>query len=154
MIYHRGGEPERAMHCCSMSVPQRGKQYFVQPFFSVNEATKATHTLLLNFTLKLWAEFLTLVSVDYSLDLPEANSTVRDLSLSVSSLPLSVMVRSCHACVVFVPHVSFTATLRSGSGPSPTRQLGISHARNYLRTFGHEIFKCVHLNLRYMAANV
>ena len=34
----------------------------------------------------------------------------------------SVMVRSCHACVVFVPRASFTSTLHSGSSPSPTRQ--------------------------------
>ena len=59
MIYHRGGEPERAMHCCHdtqamdnkrlyhrLLFHERGKQYFVQPFLqsaisSVNEATEA-----------------------------------------------------------------------------------------------------------------
>ena len=33
---------------------------------SVNEATEATHTLSLNLTLKLRAEFLALMSVDYA----------------------------------------------------------------------------------------
>ena len=69
--------------------------------------------------------------------------------LSVSSLPLSVMVYSCHACVNLsgIHSSGFMPTLRSGSSPSPTRQwAGILHARNFLRTFGlHEIFKCVHL---------
>ena len=41
---------------------------------------------------------------------------------TVSSLPLSVMVRSCHACFVFFPRASFTLTLRSSSSPLPTRQ--------------------------------
>ena len=69
--------------------------------------------------------------------------------LSVSSLPLSVMVRSCHACINLsgLHSSGFTPTLRSGSSPSPTRQqAGILHAQNFLRTFGlHEIFKSVHL---------
>ena len=64
--------------------------------------------------------------------------------LSVSLL-LSVMVRSCHACVNFVPRVSFTSTLRSGSSPSPTRQRA-GPAWNHPWTFSlHEIFTCVHL---------
>ena len=44
--------------------------------------------------------------------------------LSVSSLPLSVMVRSCHACVKLsrLRSSGFTLTLHSGSSPSPTRQ--------------------------------
>ena len=87
------------------------------------------------------------------MDLPEANSTSycrRDLYCRpVSSLPLSVMVCSCHACVnlrvVFVSwalrqHCTLAVALhRHDSG------LGISHARNHLRTFGlHEILKCTH----------
>ena len=40
----------------------------------------ATHTLGLNFTLKLGAESLALISVDYARPLPEVNSTtVRNL---------------------------------------------------------------------------
>ena len=70
-------------------------------------------------------------------------------ALSVSSLPLSVMVHSCHSCVNLsrLRSSGFTPTLRSGSSPAPTRQrAGISHARNFQRTFGlHEIFKCAHL---------
>ena len=88
------------------------------------------------------------------MDLPEANSTSycrRDLYCRpVSSLPLSVMVCSCHACVnlrvVFVSwalrrHCTLAVALyRHDSG------LGISHARNHLITFGlHEILKCAHL---------
>ena len=51
--------------------------------------------------LKVWAESLGLMSVDCAWPLPEANSaTVRDLTVpSVNSLPLSVMVHSCYACV-------------------------------------------------------
>jgi len=46
--------------------------------------------------MKLLAESLALTSVNYAWPLPEVNSTtVRDLTgLSVSSLPLSVVVRS------------------------------------------------------------
>ena len=61
---------------------------------------------------------------------------------TVSSLPLSVMVRSCHACVVFVPRASFTLTLRSGSSPSPMRQWAGHIACT--KVF-HEIFKYAHL---------
>ena len=61
--------------------------------------------------------------------------------LSVS-LPLSVMIHSCHATVHFVPRVSFTPTLRSGSSPSQTRQ----RAGYIACTKGpHEIFKYAHL---------
>ena len=88
------------------------------------------------------------------MDLPEANSTSycrHDLYCRpVSSLPLSVMVFSCHACVnlrvVFISwalrrHCTLAVALhRHNSG------LGISHARKHLRTFGlHEILKCAHL---------
>ena len=63
---------------------------------------------------------------------------------TVSSLPLSVMVRSCHACVVFFPRASFTLTLRSGSSPSPTRQWAGHIACTCTKGF-HEIFKYAHL---------
>ena len=59
------------------------------------------------------------------MDLPEANSTtVPWFVLSVSSLPLSVMVRSCHACVNLsrLRSSGFTPMLYSGSSPSPMRQ--------------------------------
>ena len=44
---------------------------------------------------------LVLMSVDYAWPLPAVNpTTVRDLTVpSVSSLPLSVTVRSCHVCI-------------------------------------------------------
>ena len=63
---------------------------------------------------------------------------------------LSVMVRSCHACVNLSRLCSsgFTPTLRSAVVALHRRcsALGLSHARNYPRTFGlHEIFKCAHL---------
>ena len=75
--------------------------------------------------------------------------------LSVSSLPLSVMMCSCHACVNLsrLRSSGFTPTLRSGSSPSPTQQRAGHIACR--RTFGlYEIFKCAHLNLRYMAENI
>ena len=74
--------------------------------------------------------------------------------LSVSSLPLSVMMCSCHACVNLsrLRSSGFTPTLHSGSSPSPTRQRAGHIACR--RTFGlYEIFKCAHLNLQYMVAS-
>ena len=87
MIYHCGGEPEREIHrwfnvmahkswitaefvtvCCPMSVITK----LCAAFSLVKEATKVTHLLGLNFTLKLWAESLALMSVDYAWALPEA----------------------------------------------------------------------------------
>ena len=49
--------------CCSMSV---GSKILRAAISSVNEATEATHTLSLNFTLELSGEFLVLMSVDYA----------------------------------------------------------------------------------------
>ena len=43
--------------------------------FFGHETTTATHTFGLNFILKLWAESLVLMSVDYAWPLPETNST-------------------------------------------------------------------------------
>ena len=69
----------------------------LQPFL---RSIMATHILGLNFTLNSWTESLALMSIDYSWPLPEATSTtVCKFVLSISSLPLSVMVRGCHACV-------------------------------------------------------
>ena len=59
------------------------------------------------------------------MDVPEVNSTtVHDLYCLWSSLPLSVMVRSCHACVYLsrLRSLGFTPMLRSGSSPSLMRQ--------------------------------
>ena len=111
MIYHRGGEPERTMHCCHgtqamdnnrichrlLTFHERGKQYFMQPFLQSMKLLR----LSLNFILKLWAEFLALMNVDYAWTYLKANSTtVRDLyCLWAACLPLSVIVRSCHACI-------------------------------------------------------
>ena len=85
------------------------------------------------------------------MDLPEANSIPCVIcTVSVSSLPLSVMVCSCHACVNFSHHfsrASFTPMLCSGSSPSLTRQQTghIACTKLYLKTCGlHEIFKCTH----------
>ena len=58
---------------------------------------------------------------------------------------MSVMVRSCHACVNFVPWASFTSTLRSGSSPSPMRQRARPIACTKLPVDVREIFTCAHL---------
>ena len=127
--------------CHRLLFHERGKQYFVQSFLRSNyEATKGTHTLSLNFTLELLGEFLALMSVDYAWTYLK-RTQLQCVICTVSSLPLSVMVRSCHARVVFVPWASFTLTLRSGSSPSPTRQW----AGHIACTKGfHEIFKYAH----------
>ena len=82
--------------------------------------------------------------------LPEANSTtVHDMYCLWAAL--SVMVRSCHACVnwvVFIPRASHGCCTLPVALHQRDSGLGISHshARNYLRTFNlHEIFKCAHL---------
>ena len=76
MIYHCGGEPEQTMHCCHgtqamdnnrichrlLTFHERGRQYFVQPFLQSMKLLR----LSLNFTLKLWGEFLALMSVNYA----------------------------------------------------------------------------------------
>ena len=116
--YHwgRGGEPEWAMHYwfnvlswhtnhedLSLSaVPWAWLAKLHATISPVKEAAMATHMLGLNFTMKSWAESLHgAYECHYAWLLPEANSTtVRNLTVpSVSSLPLSVMVRSCHGCI-------------------------------------------------------
>ena len=117
MIYHRGGEPERAMHCwfnvmahnpwitaefvtacCSMSVVSN--YTLCSHFFGQWSYWGYTNT----FT-KLHTGVMRWISCAYEcrlcMDLPEANSTtMRDLyCLWAACLPLSVMVRSCQACV-------------------------------------------------------
>ena len=74
---------------------------------------------------KLHTEVMSGISRVYEcrlcMDLPEYYAW---FVLSVSSLLLSVMVRSCHACinVVFVPRASFLSMLCSGSSSSQMRQ--------------------------------
>ena len=128
MIYHRGGEPERAIHwwlnvmthkpwitaefvtiyCSCMSVVSN-----TSCSHSVNEATKATH----------YTEVISWDSRAYGCHYAWTYLKRTQL-LSVSSLPLSVMVCSCHACVNLsrLRSSGFTSTLHSRCSPSPTRQ--------------------------------
>ena len=126
-----------------MGVGKQGpiQQYFMQPFLpSMKLLKRYTHALT-----KCHTEVTSWISRAYGCRLC-MELTWSELNyyawfvLSVSSLPLSVMVRSCHACVVFVPRASFTPTLRSGSSPSPTWQ----RAGHIACTSLHEIFKCAH----------
>ena len=55
----------------------------------------------------------------------------------MSSLPLSVMVRSCHACATCSGFLSFTLTLRSGSSPLP-----IDPRFSLCEIFKHAHLKC------------
>ena len=103
MIYHRGGEPEQAMHCWFNVMAHKpwitaefvtvcllcGKQNFVQPFFW-------SRKLLRLGPLKLWAESPAHECMD--LTWSEFNYFAWFVPF-VSSLPLSVMVRSFHVCV-------------------------------------------------------
>ena len=77
------------------------------------------------------------MSVDYAWTYLK-RTQLQCMICTVSSLPLSVMVQSCHACVVFVPRASFTLTLRSGS--SPSRRDSELGPKGF-----HEIFKYAHL---------
>ena len=120
-IYHRGGKPERAMHCCHgtqamdnnrichhLLFNECGKQYFVQSFNGLRSMKLLR--LSLNFTLELWSEFLTLM-INYAwFTWSELNYSASFVLSSVSTLLLSVMVRSCHACVIFAPRVHADAT--------------------------------------------
>ena len=91
----------------------------------------------LNFS-RLW------VSIMHGLTWSELNYCAWFV-LSVSSLPLSVMVSSCHACIVFVPRASrrrctlAVALHRRNSG------LGTKTTRRSWTFSLHEIFKCAHL---------
>ena len=151
-IYHCGGEPEWAMHCWFNVMAQTaefvtiwlfhecGKQYFVQPFLrSIKLLRLHAHFNLtshwryeLNFS-HLW------VSIMHGLTWSELNYCAWFV-LSVSSLSLSVMVCSCHACI-FVPRVSFMPMLCSGSSPSPTRQqAGHIACTMHETTWGRSVF--------------
>ena len=98
------------------------------------------------------------MSVDYAWTY--LNSYYAWFVLSVSSLPLSVIVRSCHVCVnlrvVFVPWASFALTLRSGSSPSPTRQRCghiRMHETNRLRSFKFTVYGCKQTDIHTTSAN-
>ena len=131
--------------CCSMS----DKAKLPAAISPVKEATKAIHTLGLNFTLKLWAECLALMGVYYAWPLPEANSTsMLDLYCLWPACPClswSVMVHTCHVCVNLSLHSGLpsrwcctliVALYRCNSG------LGMSHGTKLFSL--HEIFKCAH----------
>ena len=72
--------------------------------------------------------------------------------MSVSSLPLSVIVNSCHACINLsrLRSSGFTPTLRSAVAFTDTTAgwaYRIHETTRGSRSFGlHEIFKCGHLN--------
>ena len=163
MIYHRGGEPERAMHCwfnvmahkpwikaefitvcCSMSVVSNTS---CSHFFAQWSYWGYTHA----FT-KLYTEVTSWISRAYEcqlcMDLPEANSiTVRDLYRLWATCPClswSAVAMRALTWVVFVPRASFTPTLCSSSSPSPTRQWAGHIACTKLPGL-HEIFKYAHL---------
>ena len=81
------------------------------------------HTFELSFKLKLWAEYLVLISVDYAWPFrPEANSTtVRNsyhLWAACPCLSWST-VAMCALTWVVSLRVPFTLTLCSGNSPSP-----------------------------------
>ena len=67
----------------------------------VKEVTTATHKLGLNFTLKSWTKSLALnyeCRLCMALEFSDLNYTCNSVPC-LNSLPLSVMVHSCHACV-------------------------------------------------------
>ena len=111
MIYHCGGE-----HCwCNVMAHK--------PLITAQVVTVYCSGMSVvsntNDTLKLWAKFLAFVGVNYVwLTWSELNYCVWFV-LSVSSLSLSVMVRSCHACVNLsrLHSSGFMPTLRSRSSP-------------------------------------
>ena len=145
MIYYHGGEPEGAMHCCHVTQAmdnsrichrllfhEHGKQNFVQPYLASMKVLRL-HTRFI----KLHTEVMSWISRVYEcrlcMDLPEYYAW---FVLSVSSLPSSVMVCSCLACVNFVPQAPSrwrcalaVALHQRDSGLNP------SHARNYPWTF-------------------
>ena len=73
----------------------------------------------LNCTLKLWAEFCVLMSVDYAWTYLKRTQLLCVICTVCEQPALSVLVCSCHACVNFVPQVLM---LHSGSSHSPMRQ--------------------------------
>ena len=110
----------RICHCL-LTFHERGKQYFVQSFLRSMKLLR----LSLNFTLKLWAEFLALMNVDYAwtyLKRTQLQCVICTVCEQPACLCLSWSAVAMRALtwVVFVPRASFTPTLRSGSSPTPT----------------------------------
>ena len=65
--------------------------------------------------------------------------------LSVSSLPLSVMVSSCHACIVFIPRASRRRCALAVALHQHNSGLGTKITRRSWTFCLHEIFNCAHL---------
>ena len=114
---------------------------FVQPFLWSRKATKATHTLGLNCTMKLWAESLVLMSVGFAQPLPEVNAnSVCDLHRLWTACPcLSWSVVAIRALTSsFWPF--FTPMLHSGNSPSLMPQRA-GHIAWHETIQGHSLFK-------------
>ena len=152
MIYHRGGEPERAMHCwfkvmahkptefvtvcCSMNVVL--KAILCAAISSVNKATKATYMLWLNFNWsyelnfsRLWVLIMqgrTWSKLKYC-----ACHDLYCLGAACPCLSWSIIAMRVLTWVVFVPRASFTLTLRSGSSLC-------LHRRMHETTWGCSVF--------------
>jgi len=137
MIYHRGGEPEWAMHCwfnvmvhkpwimaefvtvcCSMSMVSKTS---CSHFFSQWSYWGYTHALT-----KLHTEVISWISRAYECRLCMAYlNTKRDLHCLWAACPClswSAVAMRALTWAVFVPRASFTSTLHSGSSPSPMQQ--------------------------------
>ena len=112
----------------------------LQPFLRSRKLLWLHNTLGLNFKLKLWAELSG--TYEDAWPLPEANSTiVCNLYRLWAACPfLSVMVRSCHACLNL-------SHLRSGFllGRRCALAVGPSSTARWYKTSLREIFKCAHL---------
>ena len=129
-IYHRGGKPERAMHCCHgtqamdnnrichhLLFNECGKQYFVQSFNGLRSMKLLR--LSLNFTLELWSEFLTLM-IDYAW-----------IYLKRTQLQCIICTVQCEhpALVCHGPQLPCMRHLRSSGSRWRDSGLGISHTR-------------------------
>ena len=165
MTYHRGGEPEQAMHC-SFNVMAH-KPWITAEFvtvccsMSLVSNTSCTHffgqwsyILRLHICFKLHTEVMRWICRAYGcrlcMDLPEANSTtVCDLYCLWAACPClswSAVAMRVLTWVVFIPRASHRCCALAVALYRRDSRLGISHAQNYPRTFGlHEIFKCAHL---------
>ena len=161
MIYHRGGEPERAMQLNVMAHKpwitaefvtvwcscrhERGKQYFVQPFL------RSIKLLRLHTRFKRHTEVMSWIShaygVDYAWTDLKQTQQLPCMIYTVCKQPAFVMVHSCQACVNLsrLRSSAFMLTLHSGSSPSPMRQWAGHIACTKLPVGLPEIFKCAHL---------
>ena len=98
MFCHGTQNMDNSRICRCLLFREHGKQNFVQPFRLSRKLLRYTHawTKLHNQVMS-WTSGAVYMSVNMRWPLPEVNTTtVRDLIvLSVSSLPLSIMVHSC-----------------------------------------------------------